>query len=333
MFSSSFQRAPRVRWKPLTLLTMVAMIGSAAPIVSASTTGPLPRVAAISAPAARADASAASLSRAAALAVADAATNDVQQSISVVDRLTGDVVASVGGDEIYNTESILKLFTAAFYLLESDGAPAPGLAADLRAMIEVSDNGVQSALWMEEIVPTIADRYGLTNTWNGPFSGPESWGSDQTTADDQALFLYRMSLDPIVAPQLMSWMAATQPTGADGFNQEFGFNALTGDHGSKQGWSDPDWSPANMHSVGWTERYFAAVLQNSPTATYATMRATSTRAARLIATSGGGSASAAAAVPIAASIDDLGSYISRKAKLAKVLRTIGIVGGTSEHLC
>ncbi len=82
----------------------------------------------------------------------------------------------------------------------------------------------------------------------------------------------------------MSWMTSTAPAGADGFNQAFGFNALTGDHGSKQGWSDPGWSPANLHSVGWTERYFAAVLQTSPTASYATMRATSTHTAQLIAT-------------------------------------------------
>ena len=76
----------------------------------------------------------------------------------------------------------------------------------------------------------------------------------------------------------------------DGFNQAFGFNALTGDHGSKQGWSDPGRSPVNLHSVGWTDRYFAAILQTSATATYATMRATSTRTAQLIAEAGLGGA-------------------------------------------
>ena len=337
MFSSSGRTAFSLHRKPLALLTMTTLIWSAAPLASAFAAGPATGSTMIIATTAPADTSSASLSRTAAASVANAAANDVEQSIAVVDRLTGELVISEGGDEVFNTESILKLFTAAFYLVESDGAPDPGLAADLRALIEVSDNGVQSALWMEEIVPTIADRYGLTSTWNGPYSGPESWGSDQTTANDQALFLYRMSLDPIVAPQLMSWMAGTEPTGTDGFNQEFGFNALTGDHGSKQGWSDPDWSPANLHSVGWTARYFAAVLQNSPTATYATMRATSTQAAQVIAASRGSLAATVAATSIDTSIDDLGAYIARKATLRTVLRSIGIVGALAasdtEHRC
>ena len=224
--------------------------------------------------------------QAADLGSANAATHDVQQSVAVVDRATGELVAGFDGDRVFETESILKMFTAAFYLLRADGAPDAELTAQLRTMIEVSDNGIQSSLWRSDIVPTIADRYGLTDTRNGPRAGAGNWGSDRTTANDQARFLHRMSQDPLVAPHLMAWMASAAPTGSDNFNQAFGFNALTGDHGSKQGWTDPGRSPVNLHSVGWTARYFAAILQNSDTATYATMRETSTHTATMIASVG-----------------------------------------------
>lgn len=224
------------------------------------------------------------------LGAVKADVRQIHQSIAVVDRVTGEVVAAHAGDEVCNAESILKLFTAAFYLVQADGAPDTELADQLREMIEVSDNDIQSSLWSADIIPTITDRYLLTGTENGPNPSAATWGSDQTTANDQARFLYLMSRDPMVGPMLMNWMASTEPTGADGFNQAFGFNVLAGDHGSKQGWSDPGWNPANLHSVGWTDRYFAAILQTSATATYATMRATSTRTAQLIAEAGLGGA-------------------------------------------
>ena len=221
--------------------------------------------------------------QAADLGRANAAGQDVEQSIAVVDRVSGELVAVHEGDRVFNAESILKLFTAAFYLLEANGEPDSGLTDQLRTMIEVSDNGIQTELWDVDIIPTIAERYGLPNTTNGPNPSDGTWGSDRITANDQARFLFLMSQDPLVGPHLMPWMASTATTGADGFNQAFGFNVLTGDHGSKQGWSDPGWSPANLHSVGWTDRYFAAILQTSPTATYATMRAAATHTAQLIA--------------------------------------------------
>ena len=235
--------------------------------------------------------------QAADLGPANATTHDVQQSVAIIDRATGELVAGYDGDRVFETESILKMFTAAFYLLRADGAPDADLTGQLRTMIELSDNGIQSSLWRADIVPTIADRYGLTSTRNGPRTSAGNWGSDRTTANDQASFLQRMSQDPLVAPHLMAWMASAAPKGSDDFNQAFGFNALTGDHGSKQGWTDPGRSPVNLHSVGWTGRYFAAILQNSDTATYATMRETSTHTARLIAAAGEPSAADTAGIP------------------------------------
>lgn len=210
-----------------------------------------------------------------------AAANDVEQAVAVVDRESGDLVAGHQGDTGFNSESITKLFTVAYYLVEVDGTPGAALAEDLRSLVQESNSTVQTDLWQPDIVPTIADRYQLTGT--GTAGSSNTWGSDQITANDAARFLYQASNDPLVGDRLLLWMAGTPPTGADGFNQAFGFNALTGVHGSKQGWSDPGWSPANLHSVGYTDRYFAAVLQVSPTATYATMRFTSTTTVNLIA--------------------------------------------------
>lgn len=214
---------------------------------------------------------------------AEAADQGVRQSVAVIDRRTGELVGSAGGAEGYNTESILKLFTAAYYLVQADGQPDDDLSEALHSLIEVSDNGVQIAFWDYDIIPTIVDRYGLSATRNGPNASSGTWGSDRTTADDQARFLFAMAQDPLVGPFVLDAMAATQPEGTDGFDQDFGLNALTGVHGSKQGWSDPGWTPANLHSVGYTARYFVAILQTSPDASYATMRATSTATAQALA--------------------------------------------------
>ncbi|GAA2015171.1 hypothetical protein JL107_08965 [Nakamurella flavida] len=214
---------------------------------------------------------------------AAAGARGVEQSVAVLDRATGELVASVGGDEVYNTESVLKLFTAAYYLIQADGEPDADLSGALESLIEVSDNGIQSALWDYDIIPTIVERYGLSGTRNGPNASSGTWGSDRTTADDQVRFLAAAAADPLVGPFLLDTMADTQEEGTDGFDQDFGLNALTGVHGSKQGWSDPGWTPANLHSVGYTARYFVAILQTSPDASYATMRATSTATAESLA--------------------------------------------------
>jgi hypothetical protein len=214
--------------------------------------------------------------------VAHAAAADVRQAVAVIDRADGTLLASRNGDAVYNSESILKLFTAAYYLVRAEGQPDAGTAAALRTMIVVSDNGVQSELWRRDIVPTIVERYGLTSTSNANNASSRNWGSGKITANDQARFLWGMSQDPLVAPSLTAWMAASEPTGSDGFDQAFGLNAVSGDHGSKQGWSDSGWSPYNVHSVGWTGRFFVAILQDSETAGSETMKDTSTFTAQAL---------------------------------------------------
>jgi hypothetical protein len=137
----------------------------------------------------------------------------------------------------------------------------------------------------------------------------------------------------------MDAMAEVAPVGADGFNQDFGFNSLDGDHGSKQGWTDLDTSQAiNIHSVGWTDRYFGAILETSDSPQYNTMRADSTITADLIqgaqsagqiaaarAAAAATAAQAAAVVAAARSaLTSTGSQVQRV--IQHVLRAAGLIG-------
>lgn len=223
-------------------------------------------------------------SRAADLAEAGAryaASRAVTQSVAVVDRRSGTLIAAIGADREYNTESLLKTFTATYYLTTKADASVSPLA--LRALISRSDNAVQTDLWTASITPTIAGRYGLTNTTTSSSPTSRNWGSDRTTAADQARFLAAVLDEPAVGPSLSTWMRAVTPVAADGFDQHFGLAAQSGDRGAKQGWSDPGWEPANLHSVGWVGPSAIAILQTSSTADYATMRGTSTVTASLLA--------------------------------------------------
>lgn len=215
--------------------------------------------------------------------VDQAAADGIQQSVAVVDRDSGATVAVRDGDSPYISESIVKLFTVAYYDTQAGGHPDAGLADRLRTMIISSDDRIESILWNTSIVPAMAARYGLAHTGNGARTGPHDWGWETITAADEAHFLYEMSNDPQVAPLLMPAMADVAPVGADGFDQHFGANALTGDHGSKQGWTDVGSSDRiQIHSVGWTSRYFLAILQTSTVAGDDAMRAAATRTARAV---------------------------------------------------
>jgi hypothetical protein len=156
--------------------------------------------------------------------VEQASEQGIEQSVAVVDRATGAMVASAGGRDQYISESIVKLFTVAYYEVQNAGHPDPALSARLRTMIVESDDAIQSALWSTAIVPAMAARYGLSDTENGPRTDSQDWGWELITADDEATFLYRMANDPLVAPLLMDAMAHVQPVGADGFDQDFGLN-------------------------------------------------------------------------------------------------------------
>lgn len=261
--------AGRTRALGLTALVTVALVlgvapVSAAPISSpAAATGPAP--------------AAAALDGGLQQAVADGAevAEDEQGAtahVVVIDRLTGDVLARTdNADEQVASESVVKTLLAAYYLVRYRGNLPADVSSDLHEMIVNSDDDMCSAYWTDDAVPTIAARYGLQNTEVNP-DNPGRWGATRITAADMATFLYEMSRDPEVGPWLTEAMQDTADLGLDGYDQNFGFNALAG-AASKQGWGSDNWTdePNAVHSVGLTDRYAAAVLITGPSGTYRTM--------------------------------------------------------------
>jgi len=223
--------------------------------------------------------------QAVATAHSEAAANGVNDYLSVLDRSSGAVLAQSSSGTQVASESIMKLMLAAYYLVLVGGYQhqSAGVLADLSYMIRYSDDSTANAYFSSAAIPTIAARYGMRSTINAT-DRVGHWGAARITAADMTTFLYRAGRDAQVGPWLLPVMAAVAPSGSDGFNQAFGMNSLSGTHGSKQGWgNDQFWSSASnvINSVGYTDRYYVAILQNSYT--YADpARATASFAARTI---------------------------------------------------
>ncbi|WP_153503455.1 hypothetical protein [Cumulibacter manganitolerans] len=212
--------------------------------------------------------------------VSSAASKGITQYVAVIDRATGQLVGSTANCHTpVASESLFKLFEAAYYLRAYGGSLPAGLSNELRYMIAYSDDAIASKYWRADITGNIASVYGLSNTYNNP-SRPGYWGATRVSACDMATFMWRMSNDPLVAGWLMDAMRGSTTYGSDGFNQYFGWNTLDGDHGAKQGWgNDSSWTggPA-IHSVGFSDKLLGAVLSTGPdnSATFAAMRDAST---------------------------------------------------------
>ncbi len=227
--------------------------------------------------------------QAVAKARSEAASNGITNYISVTNVASGAVVAQTAnsGTQVAS-ESIVKLMIAAYYMVIAGGYQNQSATVrdQLSYMIRYSDDATASAYFTSAAVPTIAARYGMSSTINAT-DRVGHWGAARITAHDMTTFLYRAAHDPQVGPWLMPVMAQVAPNGSDGFNQHFGMNALTGTHGSKQGWGqDQFWTSASsvINSVGYTDRYYVAILQLSNSYPDPA-RATSTYAASTIAAS------------------------------------------------
>ncbi len=215
-----------------------------------------------------------------------AAANGINDYLSVVDRSTGALLAQSGSGTQVASESIMKLMLASYYLVLAGGYQhqSADVLSNLSYMIRYSDDDTANAYFSSAAIPTIAARYGMRSTINAT-DRTGHWGAARITAADMTTFLFRASRDAQVGPWLLPVMAQVAPVGSDGFNQAFGMNSLGGTHGSKQGWGgDQFWTSASnvINSVGYTDRYFVAILQNS----YSypdPARSTSTSAARTIA--------------------------------------------------
>lgn len=221
---------------------------------------------------------------------ADSASRQgVVSYLAVVDRASGNVVAQTRNSHTQvASESIMKLFIAAYYLKSYGGydKTPQSIRNRLAFMIQYSDNATASALFTASAIPSVAAGYGLAETTNA-WGNPGYWGAARITAFDMAKFMQRASTDPQVGPWLLPIMAGTARTGSGedaNWNQYYGLNALSGEHGSKQGWGcDSYWTTLKcaIHSVGYTDRYFVAVLQLGPNLP-GTMPATATATAQRV---------------------------------------------------
>ncbi|MEJ7649176.1 MAG: hypothetical protein WKF57_09110 [Nakamurella sp.] len=283
----------RVGWLVVVPLALSAASLAAAPAgAAAPTTAVITRLAEAPAPAtaptmlAALGSAAAATTPQAALnaAVAQAAARGVRTAAVIADRSTGAVLASVNPDQQIASASLVKLYTAVYY-----GIRNPTLIPSLADMIRVSRDSTQSSLWSTSIVPWVAARYGLTGSANSAASASGWWGTVRVTARDLVRFQYRMERDTAVNGFLPQAMQQAADVGSDGFDQNFGVNALAGS-GSKQGWTTivnyPSSDVYGLHSVGFTSKYYIAILQTASSAVgYQPMRETITATARALAAS------------------------------------------------
>lgn len=235
---------------------------------------------------------------------ASAAARGITSYVAVLDRSTGAVLGRTGnaGTQVAS-ESVVKLFIAAYYLVQYNGSLPADLDRRLRYMITYSDDSTASALWTASAVSRARDRYGLSGV---AVATPRAgyWGATRITADAMAKFLYRAGKDPVVGPWLFRAMQGTASNGSDGFDQNLGFNAIAG-AGSKQGWGFDNFTGAGsaaVHSVGFGIRYVAAVLQAGGSGSYSVMPGTATRTASLINGAAGGATGARISVSPSATV-------------------------------
>lgn len=195
--------------------------------------------------------------------VQEAAEAGITQSVVVMDRQTGSVTTSFNAGIDVPAMSLVKLFLAADVIDTAGGVSNvdSGTLDQLHQMIVASDDSIAQDFYDDDgggaIITRMANRYGLRAT--SPSPDPEYWGDVQITAHDQASFLYQLLDDPETSTWFTEAMEGSLDTGADGFDQNFGVNAVPGS-GSKQGWGCCLGGVMSIHSMGFTSNQIIVVL-------------------------------------------------------------------------
>ncbi|MDT5008750.1 MAG: hypothetical protein QOH57_367 [Mycobacterium sp.] len=151
-------------------------------------------------------------------------------SVDVMDRNTGQTVSN-GNNTALPIASVAKLFIADDLLLQvakgqTQLSPSDRHALDV--MLQSSDDSAAQVFWDRSggsaIISRVVARYGLTGT-TAPYNG--HWDLTLSTASDLVRY-YDMLLDGsggLPAEQanaIVSNLAQSTPTGADGYPQRFG---------------------------------------------------------------------------------------------------------------
>jgi len=184
----------------------------------------------------------------------------------VLDRKTGKSIVSVNADRAVPAVSIAKLLFATDELVQAGGgANLDATASDnLFDMLRRSNDDLASDYYgyhgESAIVQRVADEYHLTGT--DPAPNPRYWGGITVTAADVASLLHQTLSDPDIGPYLAAPMKAASHTAFDGYDQEFGMNAVVG-AGSKQGWGCCLGGVVAIHSAGFTANRIVVVLSTA----------------------------------------------------------------------
>ena len=212
-------------------------------------------------------------------ATSDAAAAGASISTAVLDRNTGQLIAT-GNTSTLPIASVAKLFIADDLLLQEAKGQIELTAADrqsLDTMLRSSDDSAAEVFWNRSggnsVVTRVAARYGLTST-TVPYDG--KWWNTMSTTTDLVRYYDQLlngsgGLPPERASIILANLAASTPTGADGYPQRFGIpDGLYGEPVAvKQGWM-PEWGGNNwMHMstgvIGADRRYVMAISSLDPT--------------------------------------------------------------------
>jgi hypothetical protein len=212
-------------------------------------------------------------------ATADAAASGANIEIVVLDRDTGQIVSN-GNSKPFPIASVVKLFIADDLLLQESEGKTELSAADRKSldiMLRSSDDSAAQNFWDRSggnaVISRIKARYGLGAT-TAPYNG--HWDVTQSTASDLVRY-YNMLLDgtgglpPEQANIIINNLAASTPTGNDGYPQRFGIpeGLYAETVAVKQGWFCC-WNGGNqLHMstgiIGPDRRYVMAIGSLDPT--------------------------------------------------------------------
>jgi hypothetical protein len=272
-------------------LTVVAPLGSMAPLPEASPDQP---AAAFS-----------GLEVRERQATTEAAKSGAEISSAVLDRNTGQLVTN-GNLGTIAIASVVKLFIADDVLLqESKGQTvlSPADRASLDVMLRASDDSAAENFWNRSggsaIINRVVTRYGLAST-HAPDNG--RWFNTTSTVTDLVHYYDMLlagtgGLPPEKASIILSNLAASTPTAPDGmvpggiYPQRFGIpeGLFAEPVAVKQGWMccvDSDWMHLSTGVIGPDRRYVMAISSMQPTGDASAARQTITQAVKTMFPSG-----------------------------------------------
>ncbi len=266
-------------------LTVIAPMGTKAPLPEAPPDEPAANFAGLDARARQ--------------ATAEAAQAGADITITVLDRSTGQIVSN-GNNEAMPIASVVKLFIADDLLLQEAKGQAQLSPADRQAldtMLRSSDDSAAETFWDRSggtaIISRVTARYGLGATTT-PYNG--RWFNTLSTTADLVQYYDKLlsgsgGLPPERANIILSNLAASTPTAIDGtqpggiYPQRFGIpeGLYSEPVAVKQGWmccwNGGNWMHMSTGVIGPDRRYVVAI-GSMQTADDVTARNTITQAVK-----------------------------------------------------